>query len=466
MVNDEIAELSSVRVSAIPFNRTWPGKQRAISQSEIAYVLRTESLEPIRLSVKSEKLIEKVKIRPASKNIHFDTTAYTVSFLLQAHGQYVLEINGDHHAIHIFFDEPESYQTKQVTHSFVSGEHRLGFLELNDNDSIYIGKGATLYANIFAIGKRNIKIFGHGTLNGSCEIRTRKNGDVGWDGEKHFSKEKLHTIGCLRFIDCQNISIDGITVTDSSSYAVCAYASRDICVANVKVVGHWKYNNDGIDLFNCSNAIIKNSFVRSFDDSICIKGISAFSDRNCERITVDNCVLWCGWGKTLEIGLATAAKKIREITFSNCDLIHNQITCISIANGQFADISDVLYKNITVEYEYCDMPVYQNSDDQIYKGNSDYLPSLLVITDNRRNWQGNCSAEDESRSVENIAFENIRVLCNNDIKPRICIVSANKHGRFKNIMLRSVSVNGKLLKNIDLLSKEENNVLSISRKLN
>lgn len=175
------------------------------------------------------------------------------------------------------------------------------------------------------------------------------------------------------------------------------------------VSGAHRRRYHGIDLFNCSNAIIKNSFVRSFDDSICIKGISAFSDRNCERITVYNCVLWCGWGKTLEISLATAAKKIREITFSNCALIHNQITCISIANGQFADISDVLYKNITVEYEYCDMPVYQNSDDQIYEGNSNYLPSLLVITDNRRNWQGNCSAEDESRSVENIAFENIRV---------------------------------------------------------
>lgn len=465
-VNGNVAKLKPVRVSAIPFNRTWPGHQRDVSQSEVAYVLHLEDNGPVEISVASDSHIDDVKIRPQSKNICVDKNENCVNFCLREHGQYALEINGTHHAIHIFYDKPEEYEDICATYSFESGEHRLGKLELDDNDSVYIGKDAVLYANLFAVGRKNIKIFGHGTLNGSLETRTEKNGDVGWDGEKSFSKEKLHTIGCLRLIDCKDIMIDGITITDSSSYAASIYASKNICINNVKVVGHWKYNNDGIDLLNCSDAVIKNSFIRSFDDSICIKGISAFSERNCENITIDNCVLWCGWGKTLEIGLATAARKIENITFSNCDLIHNQNTCISIANGQFANISHIKYENINVEYEYVDTPVLQKSDEQEYSSDEKYLPRLINIADWRRNWQGNVSADDEGRSIKNVNFENIRIICNDNITPDMGICRANKYGEFENIMINSIFVHDKTINNIDFLSDEEFDNIIIERKFN
>lgn len=464
-VNGNIVELTNVRVSAIPFNRTWPGYQRDISQSEVAYVLHLEDNDPVEISAFSDSHIDDVKIRPLSKNIHFDKNGNCVNFCLREHGQYTLEINGTHHAIHIFYDKPEEYENIQATYSFECGEHRWGKLELKDNDSVYIGKDAVLYANLFAVGRKNIKIFGHGTLNGSLERRTEKNGDVGWNGEKSFSKEKLHTIGCLRLIDCEGVLIDGITITDSSSYAASIYASNNICINNVKVVGHWKYNNDGIDLVNCSDAVIKNSFIRSFDDSICIKGFSAFSDRNCENIIIENCVLWCGWGKTLEIGLATAAKKIKNITFSNCNLIHNQHICISIANGQFADISDIQYNDINIEYEYVDTPILQISDEQIYDGNGEYLPILVNISDNRRNWQGNVSAEDEKRSIKNVKFNNIKVICDKRVIPNINICLANKYGKFENISIDSLIINERLIKGVDLLSDDETSDIVIERKL-
>lgn len=456
-VNGNSAQLTQVRVSAIPFNRTWPGHQRDISQSEAAYVLHIENDNPVEISVTSDSLIDDVKIRPLSKNICVDKHKNCVNFCVKEYGQYVLEINGAHHTIHIFYDKPEEYTNIQATYLFESGEYRMGKIELKDNDSIYIGKDAVLYANLFAVGKKNIKIFGRGVLNGSLEVRTEKNGDVGWNGEKSFSKEKLHTIGCVRLINCEDIFIDGITITDSSSYAVSVYASNDICINNVKVVGHWKYNNDGIDLINCSDAVIRNSFIRSFDDSICIKGLSAFSDKNCENIRIDNCVLWCGWGKTLEIGLATAAKQIKNIIFSNCDLIHNQDICISIANGQFADISDILYKDINVEYEYVDASIYQTTEDEVYSSEVKHLPKLINISDCRRNWQDNCSPEDEIRSVRGVTFDNIRVLCNNEVVPHICVTAANDYGKFEEIKIASIFVNEKKFENIDLLSNTEAN---------
>ena len=460
-VNDKETKLEEVRVSAIPFNRTWPGKQRDISQSETAYVLHIESEDDVKISVTSAASLISAKVRPQSKDVSTSICGNEVELNLKEYGQYVLEINGEHHAVHIFYDKPESYNTNGVTYSFASGEHRVGKLELNDNDSVYIGKDAILYANIFAVGKKNIRIFGHGTINGSLENRTEKHGDIGWDGEKSFSKEKLHTIGCIRLLQCENVEIDGITITDSSSYATSIYASNNVCINNVKVVGHWKYNNDGIDLINCSDAVIKNSFIRSFDDSICIKGFTAFSEKNSERITVDNCVLWCGWGKTLEIGLATAAKKIKDITFSNCDLIHNQGICISIANGQFADISNVLYKNLNIEYEYVSKEIYQSSDDMVYEDGKLMLPRLLWITDTRRTWQGNISADDEHRSIRDVCFENVNVVCEKNITPQLKINQANKYGEFDNIKIKTLHVHNKTLTNIDLLSNYEGDELSL-----
>ena len=460
-VNGKETKLEEVRVSAMPFNRIWPGKQRDISQSETAYVLHIESEDGVNISVTSTDTLSSVKVRPQSKGVSTNICGNKVELCLQEYGQYVLEINGEHHAVHIFYDKPEAYDTKGAAYSFASGEHRIGKLELNDNDSVYIGKDAILYANIFAVGKKNIRIFGHGTINGSLENRTEKHGDIGWDGEKSFSKEKLHTIGCIRLLQCENVEIDGITITDSSSYATSVYASKNVCINNVKVVGHWKYNNDGIDLINCSDAVIKNSFIRSFDDSICIKGFTAFSDKNCERITVDNCVIWCGWGKTLEIGLATAAKNINGITFSNCDLIHNQGICISIANGQFADISDVLYKNINIEYEYVRREIYQASDDMVYEDGELMLPRLLWITDRRRTWQGNISPDDEPRSIRNVTFENVNVICEKDITPQILIHQANEYGEFDNIKIKTMHVHNNTLTNIDLLSDYEGEDLSL-----
>ena len=49
-VNGKETNLEEVRVSAMPFNRRWPGKQRDISQSETAYGLHSESEDDVNIS--------------------------------------------------------------------------------------------------------------------------------------------------------------------------------------------------------------------------------------------------------------------------------------------------------------------------------------------------------------------------------------------------------------------------------
>ena len=101
---------------------------------------------------------------------------------------------------------------------------------------------------------------------------------------------------------------------------------------------------------------IRDSFIRAFDDVITLKGIVPYRHLPLEEISVKNCVLWCGWGRTLEIGLETLAEYYRGISFTDCDLIHNSAVAIDIQSGDYAEIYDIKYRNIRVEYQNSILP--------------------------------------------------------------------------------------------------------------
>ena len=56
-IDSKEAELEPIRVSAHPFNRVWPGKQRDISQTEQAYMLRVFGAKPINIDIVCHRLL-------------------------------------------------------------------------------------------------------------------------------------------------------------------------------------------------------------------------------------------------------------------------------------------------------------------------------------------------------------------------------------------------------------------------
>ena len=280
-VNGKVYQTEQIRVSAIPFNRTWPGKQRDVSQSEIAYMVRIFDEESVNVEIESSVDFENVMVRPLSKKITPHTEGRKISFSIEKHGQYTIEFDGKHHALHLFYDPSRDFaEYGNATYSFGPGEHYPGLIHVKSGDRIYIDKDAIVHGSLFGMQVSDVRIYGHGVLNGGWEERTQKHGDIGWDNENNFSPEAVHTYGGIRFYSSDDIQIDGITVCDPASYAVSFFDSSNIVVKKTKVVGLWKYNNDGIDFFNCGNVWVNGCFVRSFDDSFCLKGITAFSGRN------------------------------------------------------------------------------------------------------------------------------------------------------------------------------------------
>ena len=60
-INDVPCEVRECRVSAIPFNRPWPGKQRNYNQSESAGFISFSADEQVEIKVKRKKAFDKVE---------------------------------------------------------------------------------------------------------------------------------------------------------------------------------------------------------------------------------------------------------------------------------------------------------------------------------------------------------------------------------------------------------------------
>ena len=116
---------------------------------------------------------------------------------------------------------------------------------------------------------------------------------------------------------------------------------------------------DGIDITSSQDVEVKNCFIRSTDDSICIKSQGMFRDpstvRDVTKVRVHNNVIWNAEpGNAIELGYALQSE-IHDLVFEDCDIIHCQYegnmggAAISIHQADGGHVHDIHYKNIRVE---------------------------------------------------------------------------------------------------------------------
>lgn len=74
----------------------------------------------------------------------------------------------------------------------------------------------------------------------------------------------------IQFNRCENILLDGITITNSPFWVIHPYLSKNIVIQNIKVWAHG-HNNDGVDPEMCQNMLIENCVFDQGDDAIAVK---------------------------------------------------------------------------------------------------------------------------------------------------------------------------------------------------
>jgi len=368
LVNGEEIPVYTCRISRIPFNRPFPGYQRPIDQTEEASFVNIVSDEEIKIEVIINGEYEKVMIRPYAKNIAFEDNGGKVSFILKDEAQLVFATDDLHNPLYIFNSKPiECENPDSVAYYFGPGVHMPGKIVLKSNESVYLHKDALVFGAVYAKDAENIRVYGNGLF------------DDAWEGRFFIHCYEGFPCGNIKFYDCKNVSVEGVLFRNSSIWCVNLFHCFDSVLDNIKVFGQWRYNNDGVDIVNSKNITVKNSFIHSFDDAITIKGIDRYAETDNENILSENCVLWCDWGKTLEIGLETQCRRYRNIVFRNCDIIRAGNTVLDIQNGDCAEVSDIIFENINVEYNLCDKrPRIQQSEEQEYDAyDSIHVPALI-----------------------------------------------------------------------------------------
>ena len=464
-VNGISAKLPLCRVSAMPYNTAWPGYQRPLDQTEEAAFLSFESDEAVTLTVTYKNAPDEVLVRPLSKGVNASIDGNTATVTLSQSGAYTVEADGFHHALHVFFNPVKDFEkytvgAKNILH-YPAGVHRVGKVELVSDTTVILDSGAYVYGSFFAVCAQNVTVCGYGVIDGSEEKRETVNdllpldyyANIPADREAILSLiEKNHVLdGIVRFYNCKNIRLEGVIMRDCSTFACIPARCEDVTIENVKAVGMWRYNSDGTDLFNCSRAVIRNCFLRHFDDCIVLKGICGWDDHDMTDILIENCVTWCDWGRNLEIGAETNAPKFKNIIFRNSDCIHGSSICLDIHHHNRAEISDVTFEDIRVEYTRHQLPdTYQHDMNAPFPAfETTRHPLLMAIPIYN---MGLFSKDGKHGCVHDVKFKNIQILTDSpDLPvPESMFIGLDEAHTVSRVKVENVTFNGKHLHGSEL----------------
>ena len=141
---------------------------------------------------------------------------------------------------------------------------------------------------IYAYECKNIAITGEGELKAKLDVwknwyarpkahmeSIKRLYNLAWNRAPVKERQMVDDTSHLRpqfiqFNRCENILLEGITITNSPFWTIHPYLAKNVVIRNVKVYAHG-HNNDGVDPEMSQNVLIENCIFDQGDDAIAIK---------------------------------------------------------------------------------------------------------------------------------------------------------------------------------------------------
>lgn len=309
--------------------------------------------QPVDITIKADRDIKWVDVRPFSAKINAVFRDSCIQIHLSRPQQISVELNGmTKNPLFIFANEPErnlpGLHDPNIVYFAPGKRYDVGLIHLKSNQSLYIAGGAVVVGAIEAEKADHLHIFGRGILDGTFNENLTQQPAATHRNNVHLKGAEHNTI---QLKDCNDVTLEGITIYNSTSWDIVPIHCNGVKIDNVKIVSD-NPGDDGIDIVRDRNLSVTNSFIRTKDDCIAIKGNFNYPpSENVENISVKNCTLWnAAWGNALEIGFELQCSAIRRILFENIDIIHVEDgAAISIHNADQAVVSEVTYNDIRIE---------------------------------------------------------------------------------------------------------------------
>jgi polygalacturonase len=236
------------------------------------------------------------------------------------------------------------------------GKYMTGTLYLKDNVTLHIDNGTVLlgspnyedyttdthknmYKNeshmnrclIFAKNAKSVAIEGYGTIDGN-------------GFKENFNKNNGRPM-LIRFLDCQDIHLNNITLINPAAWTSAWLYCDNISVSGITIISRVNGNGDGLDFDGCTDVRVTNSSFDTSDDSICLQ--ASRPDKPCKNVTVSNCTFTSKWAG-MRIGLLSRGN-IESVTVTNCTFRDIQDSGLKIQQNEGGEMKNMVFSNLVME---------------------------------------------------------------------------------------------------------------------
>lgn len=365
-----------------------------------------------------ENDVESAVVLPGAAGIIPEVEAGVVRFELTEPGQYTVIFNGDvNKALHLFANPPEENvpdKDDPNVYYIGPGEWVMDAISLKDNETLYISGGAVVHSIISVNNADNVRICGRGIIDGSDY--------PAWNQPGSYARVPVN------LDHSKNVTVDGIIIANSNCWNVNSYSCRNVEISNVKVISG-RQNGDGFTFQSCVDHVVTDCFARTWDDSLVIKNYSGST----KGITFRNCQIWTDLAQSMEIGYETDKgltldPEISDVLFENITVLYNfHKPVISIHNSDDAFVHDITYRNILVENAFM-------------QGDNGNNKELIEMTLQNSAWS---TVRDEFGNIDNVLIDGLTVLNTADGKiPRSRFSGQDEEHRITNVTLQHVTILG------------------------
>ncbi len=330
---------------------------------------------------------------------------------------------------------------------FPPGKFVSGSLYLKSGVTLQLSEGSTLLGSLnpfdyvkdpyckwtallFAVQQHDIAITGRGTIDGrGWEVANQLveyiHMGLVQDPLKYDRPGESNRPENIHFRECENVTVSGITLRNPASWNQQYDQCRNLLIEDQTVDSKNYWNNDGVDIVDCSDVVIRNCNMDAADDVFCFKSHSV--DGICQNVVVENCV---GRSSANGIKFGTMTRgKFRHFRFSNIVIRDTYRSAITIASVDGAMIEDVVVdglralhtgnpiflrlgerrtgkgepclKDITLRNIYVEVPLEKPDAGYSYEGPVEDLP---------RNISPSSIVGTPQHRIQNVLLENVEMV--------------------------------------------------------
>ncbi len=321
---------------------------------------------------------------------------------------------------------------------FSKGDYLTGTMVLKSNVVIKVDKGSRIVGSKYLKdypehieGFRSIMSEYYEFRQSLIYAENAENIGICGEGEIYFSGEKKNfpspqTVGKIdgrplgmRIMRCKNIVLKDIFLHNSAAWMQNYVDCKNLLFDGMKVVNHANFNNDGIDIDGCVNVIVRNCFINSEDDAMCIKGAGG---KPTENVLIENSTFYSVCN-AFKIGTDTQGD-FRNIICRNITLGgvpdslvslrgHEASTGITIETVDGGNVESILMSDITINQARCPIYIFIGNRLRIipeWKATKPGYLQYVIIKNvkgvgNKR--QGSLISGSRLQSVENVVIRNM-----------------------------------------------------------